>query len=127
MAQSLPPIVFEPALRGVRSVRYTKHFQAKKTLCNVNLYGNVAGNIPVMFGKRKQVTLSLGTNADSLNEVEVLREKLNKRIESLFVEKGNAVPTTQAHPESPATSSSALCAGASDERWEICLAWALTP
>ena len=117
MAQSLPPIVFEPALRGVGSARYTSHFQKqkKRTLCNVTLYGDKAGKVSVLFGKQRQVSL----NASTSNVVEVLREKLKTKIESLFAENGNAVPSTQARPETAACSSTAArCTETCDKRWE---------
>lgn len=120
MARELPPIAFEPALRGVSSIRYTSHFQKKKrsTLCTASFYGDEAGTIPVLFEKKRKCTLAMGKNAGASNEVEILREKLMTRIEFLFAEHGNAVPSTQVNTPDLETRTTEMSAVTGVERYE---------
>ena len=86
-------------------------------MCTASFYGDEAGTIPVLFEKKRKCTVAMRKKVGASNEVE-LREKLMTRIEFLFAEHGNAVPSTQVNTPDLETRTTEMSAVTGVERYE---------
>ena len=104
MAETLPPIVYDPPVRGVGSLRHQmSRLPDGRSTFTIRFYSDANGEVSALFGTQRKVTDTVGKKISEANVQGVVAAKTTQKIEALFAIHGNAVPsgeisTSPSHP-----------------------------